>query len=184
MKKYTVLSIALIFGLFLMTDFVKADDHDKDKQKRPIAVNNLPEEVREAVQEDYEGFRITEAFHVTKTEAGAEGTQREGMQQREGAESQRQGTQQGTARTGTQREGVQQREGAERQGTQQGTERTGTQPEGAQQQREGAEGLGGMFSSDDVDSYYELTLAKGQETKTVKYNEDGDELDKEEDKSY
>ena len=152
MKKYTVLSLALIFGLFLMTDLVKADDHDKSKEKKPIAVNNLPEEVREAVQEDYDGFRITEAFHVTKTEGGAEGMQHEGMQHE-----------------GMQHEGMQQREGAER---------TTTQREGVQQ-REGAESLEGMFSSDDEDSYYELTLAKGQETKTVKYNEDGDELDKE-----
>ncbi|MGF1585340.1 MAG: hypothetical protein ACFCUM_08470 [Bacteroidales bacterium] len=157
MKKYTVLSLALIFGLFLMTDLVKADDHDKNKEKKPIAVNNLPEEVREAVQEDYDGFRITEAFHVTKTEGEVEGMQHEGMQQREGAE-----------RTTTQREGVQQHEGAER---------TATQREGVQQ-REGAESTEGIFSSDDEDSYYELSLAKGQETKTVKYNEEGDELDK------
>jgi hypothetical protein len=183
MKKYTVLSLAFIFGLFLVSDFVRADDHDKDKQKRPIAVNNLPEDVREAVQEDYEGYRITQAFHVTKTESGAEGTQREGIQREgmhEGTEGQR-GTQREGVQRGTQREGMQ--EGAEGQrGTQhQGTQH-GTQREGAEGQRGAERGLGGIFSSEDVDSYYELTLAKGQETKTVKYDDDGNELDKNKDK--
>jgi hypothetical protein len=290
MKKYTIFTIAFIFGLFLMTGFIAKDDHDR--QKRPIAVNNLPEDVREAIQEDYEGYRIQEAFIVTRSGDGAEGqregiqrgtqregvqqgtertgTQREGVQQgtertgtqREGAQqgtertgtqregvqqgtertgTQREGAQQGTERTGTQREGIQQgteRTGTQREGAQQGTERTGTQREGVQQgaertgtqregvqqgaertgtQREGAqqgtertgthregqtgtqrgtqtersgaersddEGiLGGLFSSDDEDTYYEVVLAKGQETKTVKYNEDGDELDKDKDKT-
>jgi hypothetical protein len=232
MKNYTVLSLAFIFGLFLMTSFIANDDHDR--QKRPIAVNNLPEEVREAIQDNYEGYRIQEAFIVTRNGDGAEG-QREGVQrgtQREGVQqgtertgTQREGVQQGTERTGTQREGVQQgteRTGTQREGAQQGTERTGTQREGAQQgaertgtqregvqqgaertgtQREGQAGtqrgaqtersgaersddegiLGGLFSSDDEDTYYEVVLAKGQETKTVKFNEDGDELDKDKD---
>jgi hypothetical protein len=200
MKKYTIFSLAFIFGLFLMTDVIANDDHDK--QKRPIAVNNLPEDVREAIQEDYEGYRIQEAFIVTRNGDGAEG-QREGVQrgtQREGTQqhgTQREGAQQGTERTGTQREGAQQgteRTGTQREGAQQGTERTGTQREGqtgtqrgTHTERSGAERsedegiLGGLFSSDDEDTYYEVVLAKGQETKTVKFNEDGDELDKDKD---
>jgi hypothetical protein len=201
MKKYTIFSLTFIFGLFLMTNVIANDDHDK--QKRPIAVNNLPEDVREAIQENYEGYRIQEAFIVTRNGDGAEG-QREGVQrgtQREGTQqrgTQREGVQQGTERTGTQREG---QTGTQREGVQQGTERTGTQREGqagtqrggtghtgTQTERSGAERsddegiLGGLFSSDDEDTYYEIVLAKGQESKTVKFNEDGDELDKDNDR--
>jgi hypothetical protein len=71
MKKYTIFSLTFIFGLFLMTNVIANDDHDK--QKRPIAVNNLPEDVREAIQENYEGYRIQEAFIVTRNGDGAEG---------------------------------------------------------------------------------------------------------------
>jgi hypothetical protein len=239
MKKYTIFSFVFIFGIFLMTGFIANDDHDR--QKRPIAVNDLPEDVREAIQENYEGYRVQQAFIVTRNGDGPEsqgegvqrGTQREGVQQgtertgtqregvRQGTErtgTQREGVQQGTERTGTQREGVQQgteRTGTQREGVQQGTERTGTQREGVQQgtertgtqrqgqtetqrgtgytgtqtERSGAERsddegiLGGIFSSDDEDTYYEVVLAKGQETKTVKFNEDGDELDKDRDQA-
>jgi hypothetical protein len=216
MKKYTIYSLAFVLGMFLMTNVIAKDDHDR--QKRPIAVNNLPEEVRDSIQENYEGYRIQEAFIVTRNGDGAEG-QREGVQRG----TQREGTQQrGTQREGTQREGTQQRgtqrEGTQREGAQQGTERTGTQREGQTgtqrggteytgTQREGQTGtthrggtghtgtqierggaergddegiLGGLFS-DDEDTYYEVVLARGQETKTVKFNEDGEELDKDND---
>jgi hypothetical protein len=211
MKKYTIFSFVFIFGIFLMTGFIANDDHDR--QKRPIAVNDLPEDVREAIQENYEGYRVQQAFIVTRNGDGPEsqgegvqrGTQREGVQQgTERTGTQREGVRQGTERTGTQREGVQQgteRTGTQREGVQQGTERTGTQRQGqtetqrgtgytgTQTERSGAERsddegiLGGIFSSDDEDTYYEVVLAKGQETKTVKFNEDGDELDKDRDQA-
>jgi hypothetical protein len=251
MKKNTVFSIGLVLGLFLISGFlntVVADDHQDKVARKPVSIQNLPEDVKEAIQDDYEGFRIVGAIMVTRNGDGAEGTegtrrhqegtehqrdtdmeregtetqrQREGTQretQREGAETQREGTQQPqregaeTQREGTeaQREGTQretQREGAEtqREGTQRETQREGaeTQREGTQRetQREGAETqrddeirveqdrdrqrdddndndrgiFEGVFT--DEDTYYELTIQRGDETKVVRYDENGNELE-------
>ena len=60
MKKYTLITIAaIVFGVGLEANNTIAND-----QRVPVEVSSLPEAVLETIQEEYEDYRISEAFLV------------------------------------------------------------------------------------------------------------------------
>ncbi|MGF1585339.1 MAG: hypothetical protein ACFCUM_08465 [Bacteroidales bacterium] len=129
MKKYTIFSLAFIFGLFLMTN---VGAYVKDNKRIPVEASNLPEPVMESIRDNYEDYRITEAFLLK-------------------------GQQHGTHH-------------------QEGAELEGAVHEGAEQvRREGAEGTTMGYVADQH-TLYEVKLSKADETKTVVFTADGDEV--------
>jgi hypothetical protein len=142
MKRQILLTAILVAGLFWTTGLVHgAPDEDTINLRKPVKVENLPEAVRETIQDEYENYRILEAWHVTGNgltgweDSGNEGTGQAGMD----------------------------RGDAEQTGTRHGGQTGARQP--------------GSLFTDNVDSWYELKLAKGQESKVIRLTEDGDELE-------
>jgi len=77
MKKYSVLTIALAFGLFLMTSVSNGNMVEKnsylkvfvDDNKTVVAAEDLPEAVIETLKgSDYEGYNVDKAYLVSETE--------------------------------------------------------------------------------------------------------------------
>jgi hypothetical protein len=105
----------------------------RQQNRTSVEATKLPEPVMESIRDNYEDYRITEAFIIKDSPEG-------GMHHQEGAE----------------REGVR-HEGAEH------------------TRREGAEGTAMGYTADRY-TYYEVKLAKEDETKTVVFTADGDEI--------
>jgi hypothetical protein len=156
MKMKILLSTAIIAGLLMTTGKAYSATEDTLELKKPVKVENLPEAVRETVQKEYEDYRILEAYHVTGSElSGPEGVRHEGTGQA--------GLDRGeTEQTGTRYGG--------QAGTRQDEREAGTMPD------DEPERPGGLYT-DSVDSWYELKLAKGQESKIIMLTAEGDELE-------
>jgi hypothetical protein len=192
MKKYTILTFALVFGIVTKSTsaFMPATQDDSLKQRTPVSIVELPEEITEAIQNEFEDYRITYAFKYSNTDAEGleQTTQGTGISERTGTERDRmhEGMKQGAERSKTEREEMHEEmhEGSERmeakhdkmRDTLQGAERTGR--EGMQQ---GAERTGTQeefLFTDEYDTYYEIQL-EGPDMITVWYTEDGERIENE-----
>lgn len=75
MKKMLFISLAFVFGIFVMTSSATASVVDspelaivdQEASKTPVEIENLPAPVKEALQgTDYEGWVVTEAALISK----------------------------------------------------------------------------------------------------------------------
>jgi hypothetical protein len=80
MKKYIVLSLAMTFGLFLALEAQQPQDpqqpqHEQHEQQQyqqrvPVEKENLPEEVRETLENEFENWQVVQAYLVSGAQPG------------------------------------------------------------------------------------------------------------------
>jgi hypothetical protein len=155
MKKNILMDLILVCAMLFIAHEINAVAGDTLEQRTPISIVDLPEAIVESIQEDYADYRITDAVMVTMGDAELDG-RTEGVSPGQSAE--------GTEKYN--QENIQHEKGREgRQG---------------HEGRQGAEHL--QKEPQDRSTYYDIKI-EGPDVKIVRYSEDGDEMEFDEDEN-